>query len=112
MHVVAVVVARCVGGEVGVVGLPAAGHRDVEVLAVHPGPYEHDPDVGGGALGGVDGGGPAVLAVLRELVGRQDRAAPPGEVLNNQALPVPACLGFAVSGSGAEDPEPVPVADM
>src|SRR4051794_20579095 len=52
-----------VGGDDGMVGVPAAGHRDVEVFAVEAGPDQHDPEVTGGALRGGDGGGPAVVAV-------------------------------------------------
>jgi len=40
-----------VGGYVGVVAMPPAGHRDVQVLAVQAGADQDDPDVGGGALG-------------------------------------------------------------
>ncbi len=67
---VVVVVGAGVGGDVGVVGVPAAGHRHVQVLAVHPGPDQHDPHIGGGALGGVDRARPAVLGVHLQVGGR------------------------------------------
>jgi hypothetical protein len=85
-----------------VVGVPAAGHRDVQVLAVQPGPREHDPDVGGGALGAVDRAGPAVLGVLGQVGGGQDRPAAAGQVLHQQG---------AVR-AGAQDAVAVAVADM
>lgn len=91
-----------VGGDVGVVALPSAGHRDVQVLPIQAGPNQDDADVGGGALGAVDGGGPAVLAVLREVLDREGEPAAAGEVLHDQAL----------LGAGAQDAVAVAVADM
>ena len=61
-----------VGGDVGVVGVAAAGHRDVERLAGHAGPDEGERDVGGEALGAVHGGG---VAELRRARGRMPPAA-------------------------------------
>ena len=95
-------VGRGFGGDVGVVAVPAAGHRDVQVLAVQARPDQNDPDVRGRALGAVDGGGPAVLAVLLEVVGGQDHAAATGEVLHDQPVVRP----------GSKDAVPVAVADM
>ena len=85
--VVVVVLGGGVGGDVGVVAVPAAAHRDVQVLAVHAGPDQHDPDVGGGALGGVDGGRPAVLGVFGQVGGRQHGPAPAGRVLPRSGRP-------------------------
>ncbi len=82
--------------------MPAAGHRDVQVLTVHPRPDQHDAHIGGGALSGVDGGGPAVLGVLGQVGRRQHGPATAGEVLHDQA----------VLWSGTEDLEAVAVADM
>lgn len=70
--VVVLRVAARVGRDVGVVAFAAAGHRDVEVFPVHAWPDQHEAEVGGGALGGVDGQSPAVLAVLGEVVRGQD----------------------------------------
>jgi hypothetical protein len=53
--------------DVDVVGAPAAGHPDVEVFAVQTGSGEEDADVGGGALGAVDGGGPAIVGVFSDI---------------------------------------------
>ena len=92
-----------VGGGVDVVLVPAAGHGDVEVLAVQAGAGEGDGDVGGGALGGVDGRGPPVLGVPREVGGGQGGGAAPGEVRHDQAAAV---------GGGGQDGEPVAVADL
>ena len=57
--------------EIGVVFFASAGESDVEVFAVDAGSGEQDRDVGGGALRGVDGGGPAVL----DMLARRSRAA-------------------------------------
>ena len=111
VSVVVLVVGGWVGGDVGVVPGPAAGHRDVEVFPVHPGSDEHDPDVGARALGTVDGGRPAVLAVLRQVIGRQDGAAAAGEVLHDQPG-LPRRAGPGAARSWSEDPEPVTVADV
>jgi hypothetical protein len=57
------------GGEVDVVGVAAAGHADVEMFAVQPGAGEQDSNVGGGALGSVDGGCPAVVGMPGQVAG-------------------------------------------
>ncbi len=91
------------GGGVDVVLVPAAGHGDVEVLAIQPGAGEGDGDVGGRSLGGVDGRGPAVLGVSGEVGGGQGGGAATCEVLHDQP--------GAVVGGG-QDGEPVAVADL
>lgn len=91
------------GGGVDVVLVPAAGHGDVEVLAIQPGAGEGDGDVGGRSLGGVDGRGPAVLGVSGEVGGGQGGGAATCEVLHDQP--------GAVVGGGP-DGEPVAVADL
>jgi len=100
--VVVVVGAGGVGGDVGVVAVPAAGHRDVQMLPVHPRADQHDPEVGGRALGGVDRGRPAVLGVLGQVGGGQHGPAAAGEVSHDQAVLRP----------GAQDLVAVTVADM
>ena len=100
--VVIVVGAGGVGGDVGVVAVPAAGHRDVQVFAVHPGADQHDPEVGGRALGGVDRGRPAVLGVLGQIRRRQHHPAAAGEVFHDQT----------VFRTGPQDLVAVAVADM
>src|SRR5664279_5324279 len=62
---------RNLGGGVDMVLGPAAGDRDVEVLAVQAAAGQDDPDVGGGSLGAVNRGGPPVLAVPGQVPGRQ-----------------------------------------
>jgi hypothetical protein len=91
-----------VGGDVGVVAVATAGHPDVEVLTVDPGPDQDQAEVAGGALGGVDCEGPAVLAVLGEVVHGQHDPTATGEVLHDQA---------AVR-SGTQHAEPVTVTNV
>ena len=43
------------GGGVDMVLFPAAGHRDIEMFPVQAAAGQHDPDVGRGALGAVNG---------------------------------------------------------
>jgi hypothetical protein len=90
---------RC---DVRMVLIATAGQPDVKVLAVHTGPDEQDCDVGGGTLGGVDGGGPAVVDVLSHVPRRKNCAAAPGKFVDEQS---------AVLGRG-EHPVAVAVADM
>lgn len=58
------------GGDVCVVGDTAAGETDVEVLAVQACAGKQEAVIDGGALGGVDGGGPSVGRVLAHVGGR------------------------------------------
>ena len=59
------------GGEVDVVGVPAAGHRDVEQLPGFLAGGDGVAGVGGDALGAVHGGGVAELDVVGDVVGGQ-----------------------------------------
>ena len=90
------------GRDVRVVFFAAAGESDVEVFAVDPGSDEQDRNVGGGALRAVDGAGPAVLDMGRNVVGRQHRGAAAGVVIDEQS----AVLG------GGQDRVAVAVADV
>src|SRR5690606_32044443 len=60
-----------VGDDVGVVGVAAAGHGDVERFAGHAGYCDDVGGVDGGALGAVGGDGVAKLDVLGDVVGGQ-----------------------------------------
>ena len=93
------------GGGVDVVGLPSSAHRDVQVLTVQAAAGEHDPDVGGGPLRTVDRGGPPVLGVPGQIVGRERGGPAPAQVLHNQPwalawfgglTDLPAVPGFVV----------------
>ena len=86
------------GGEVQVVAVPAAGERDVELLAGFVSGEHGVGGVDGGALGEVDGGGVAELQVFGDVVRGQREAAAAG-VPDGQAA-------VAVHG---EDGEPVAV---
>ena len=59
------------GVEVQVVGVPAAGQGDVQLLAGLGAGGDGVAGVGGDALGAVDGGGVAELDVLGDVVGGQ-----------------------------------------
>jgi hypothetical protein len=79
------VVVGGVGSEVDVVGVATTGHADVEVFAVESRAGEQDAEVGGGALGAVDGARPAVGGVLGEVRRRELGVTAAGEVPHEQA---------------------------
>lgn len=69
------VVVGAVEGDVGVVGVPAAGHRDVEGFPGGGGFDEHVRGVGGGALGAVGGDCVAEVDVFGDVGGWEEDAA-------------------------------------
>ncbi len=98
----------------GVVLDPAAGEHRVEHLAVLGAADDPVDDIGGDALGGVDGGGVAELDMLGHVRRGQDRVQPRGRVPHRQGAVGPDVgddpAVAVLHPVGATHPEPSVVA--